>query len=174
MDLKQEILKADFKDQALYAARMIGNDDELFATLMDLFFSSDYRTCQRASWVLAQCIDEHPQLIVPYLNRMVQNLYTDVGDATKRNTVRALQFVDVPEDLWGKTVEICFRYLNSGLEPVAVKVFAMSVLYNLSLNIPEIKGELKISIEDQLPLSSAGFKSRGSKILKKLNKEMDS
>ena len=168
MNLKKKILKADFKDQAEFAALQIGNDEYQFGLLMELFFSNDYRTCQRASWVLAHCIDNYPRLIEPYLSKMVNNLYKDIGDASKRNTVRAFQFVDIPENLWGKTIEICFRFLNSGIEPVAIKVFSMSVLYNLSELVPEIKEELKISIENQLPLSSAGFKSRGKKILQEL------
>ena len=168
MNLKKEILKADFKDQAELAALQIGNDEYKFGLLMELFFSNDYRTCQRASWVLAHCIDNYPHLIEPYLNKMVNNLYKEIGDATKRNTVRALQFVNIPENLWGETIEICFRFLHSGIEPVAVKVFSMSVLCNLSAHVPEIKEELQISIEDQLPLSSSGFKSRGKKILQKL------
>jgi hypothetical protein len=49
-----------------------------------------------------------------------------------------------------------------------VKVFGMTVLANLCEKLPELKNELRIIIEDQMPYGSAGFKSRGSKILKKL------
>ena len=172
MNLEQEILRADFKDQAAYAAEIIGDNDERFVALMKLFFSSDSHTCQRASWVVLHCIDQHPTLIVPHLKKMVNNLYNNPIDAVKRNTIRALQFVEIPKSLWGKTIEICFQFLQSSTEPIAIKVFSMSVLYKLSQSVPEIKEELKVIIEDQLPYSSAGFRSRGSKVLKKLNKEM--
>ena len=172
MNLEQEILRADFKDQAVYAAEVIGDNGERFAALMKLFFSSDSHTCQRASWVVSHCIDQHPALIAPHLKKMVNNLYNNPIDAVKRNTVRALQFVGIPKSLWGKTIEICFQFLQSSTEPIAIKVFSMSVLYKLSQSVPEIKEELKVIIEDQLPYSSAGFRSRGSKVLKKLNKEM--
>ena len=167
MNLKAEILKADFKDQAVFVAEEINGDEEKFAELMKLFFSKDNRTCQRAAWIVSHCADKNPWLLFPYVNKLVKNLYNDVGDATKRNTVRVLQLVEIPEELWGETIEICFRYLTSN-EAVAIKVFSMTVLYNLSLKVPEITTELKVVIEDQLPYGSAGFKSRAKKILAKL------
>ena len=44
----------------------------------------------------------------------------------------------------------------------------MSVLGNLAKKYSEIKPELKLIIEDQLPHQSAGFKSRAKHILKEL------
>ena len=167
MDLRSEILKADFKDQAVFIATEINGDERGFAELMALFFSKDTRTCQRAAWVVSHCMERNPWQGMPYLEKLVKNLYNNVGDATKRNTVRVLQFVDIPEKLWGETIEICFQYLT-GKEAVAIKVFAMTVIYNISRKVPEIAAELKIVIEDQLPYGSPGFKSRGKKILAKL------
>ena len=167
MNLQEEILKADFKDQAIFVAEEINGDEAKFAELMQLFFSENKTICQRASWVLSHCTDQHPWQLTPYLDRLVKNLYGPVGDATKRNSVRALQFIEIPEELWGETIEICFRFL-AGNEAVAIKVFSMSVLYNLSLKVPEIITELRGVIEDQLPYGSAGFKSRAKKILVKL------
>jgi hypothetical protein len=46
----------------------------------------------------------------------------------------------------------------------------MTVLFNIVKKYPELKDELKMSIEDQLPYGSAGFKSRGRRILKSLEK----
>ena len=167
MNLREEILKADFKDQAVFVAEEINADEAKFAELMQLFFSKDIRTCQRAAWIVSHCIERNPWLLMPYLDKLVKNMYNDITDATKRNSVRVLQFVDIPEALWGETIEICFRYLNSN-EAVAIKVFSMTVLYNLSLKVPEITTELKVVIEDQLPFGSAGFKSRARKILSKM------
>ena len=167
MNLQAEILKADFKDQAVYVAEEINGDEDKFAELMLLFFGKDSRTCQRAAWIVSHCADRNPWLLTPYVEKLVKNLYTEVGDATKRNTVRVLQLVDIPEELWGETIEVCFRYLTSN-EAVAIKVFSMTVLYNLSLRVPEITTELKVVLEDLLPYGTAGFKSRAKKILAKI------
>lgn len=172
MDLESEILKADFKDQAVYVASYIGSDPDKFNVLMRLFFSNELRSCQRASWVVSHCVDKDKSLISPYLNKMVKNLENPVNDATKRSTVRILEKVDIPEPLWEDCLNHCFAYLESASEPVAVKVFSMTILYNLSVNIPEIKNELKLLIEDLLPYGTAGIKSRGRKILAKLEEDI--
>ncbi len=65
-------------------------------------------------------------------------------------------------------MDICFKYLEFPDEALAVKVFSMTVLGNLAKKYPEIKPELKLLIEDQLPHQTAGFKSRAKKILKQL------
>jgi hypothetical protein len=56
------------------------------------------------------------------------------------------------------------------VDPIAIKVFSMTVLFNISKNVPEFRDELAIIIEDQMPYGSAGFKSRGKKTLKGLSK----
>jgi hypothetical protein len=169
MDLRAEILKADFKERVVYVADVIGNNPERFEILIELFMSSDARTCQRASWVLGHCTDNYPDMIIPYLPVLVKNLFNTPEDAVKRNTLRAMQEIEIPEELWGETIEIAFQFLM-GNEAIAIKVFAMTVLYNLCLKIPEIREELRVVIEDQLPYGSAGFQNRGSKLLVKLDK----
>ena len=64
-------------------------------------------------------------------------------------------------------IATCFDWLI-GEEPVAIKVFAMQSIFNLSESEPWIKTELKAQLELQYETASAAFKSRASKILKKL------
>jgi len=170
MTLRDDILEEHSKPHAVYLSKKIGADQEAFDELIDLFIHDEYRVTQRAAWVVSHCVDQHPWLIEKHLEPIILNLQNNVNDAVKRNTVRVLQFVDIPEDLMGITAEICFDYLNSGKEPVAIKAHSMTVLFNIIKKFPELKEELKLSIEDQLPFGSAGFKSRGTKILKAIAK----
>ncbi|RXG30813.1 hypothetical protein [Leeuwenhoekiella marinoflava] len=61
----------------------------------------------------------------------------------------------------------CFDWLI-GNEKVAVKVFAMQSIYNLSETESWIPGELKAQLELQFDRSSAAFQSRAKALLKKL------
>jgi hypothetical protein len=168
MNLLEELPKALSKLQTLAIANYIGDDKERFKELLDIFLNRDYRFSQRASAVLNACASTNPELIGPYVNLLLDNLKNPVHNAVIRNTIRVLQFIEIPEEAMGGAAEICFNLLQSRKEPVANRVFAMTVLYNISCKHPELKDELKLVIEDQLPYSSAAFKSRGSKILKKL------
>ncbi len=171
MDLEAALMLEHSKANTRRIADYIGDDKQRFADLMHLFFLNTYRLTQRAAAVVNESIDRHPQLINPWMERMIDNLYQpNLHDAVKRNTVRALQFVEIPEVLRGRAADICFQLLGSAEEPIAVKAFSMGVLYNITVHHPELKNELQLMIEDLLPYGSAGIKSRGKRILRQLEK----
>ena len=169
MKIREEILKEHSRTQAEKIASYIGNNEIRFAELMELFFGNTYRVTQRAAWIVSICAERNPFLIEPFLSKMVNNLEREVHDAVKRNTLRIFQSIELPKKLWGKTVNICFRFLIDADEPIAVKVFAMTVLSNICKYEPELKNELKLVLEDQLENASAGFKSRAQKVLNGIN-----
>lgn len=168
MNIRTEILKEHSKQNAIRISEFIGQDKEIFSELMECFLGDEYRVTQRAAQIVSYCAEKYPALIIPYLKKIILNLRNDVHVAVKRNTLRVLQDIDLPSDLHGETADICFKIMEDSKEPIAVKVFAMTVLVNICQEIPELKNELRILIEDQMPYGSAGFKSRGSKLLKRL------
>ena len=170
LNLKEEIFKDYSKQKVVELSEYIGNDKARFAELMELFFSADYRINQRTSWVVGHCSDLHPELFFPYLEQMIKNLDNPVHDAVVRNTMRIFQDTEIPEPLMGELADKCFNYLMNPQIPVAIRVFSMTVLYNITLIWPELQHELKVIIEEHLPYGSAGFKSRGKKILRNLEK----
>ena len=172
MNLLNKLLKEYSKAQTSKIVTYVGNDPDRFAKLVKVFLEGSYRVTQRAAWPLSDCVCNHPTLVKPHLNKILKYLdKPHIHDAAKRNTVRLLQFIDVPKALQGKTANICFEYLSSPKEPIAVKVFAMTVLANIAKENPELKNEIIPLIEDQLPYGSAGFRSRGIKVLNELKKQ---
>lgn len=171
MDLKAAILKEHTKPQALFIRDYIGDNQALFDELMTHFFSNEYRVTQRAAWIMSHCVDKYPFLINPHLDNLVHNLEEEkLHDSVKRNTLRLLQAVDIPEKLMGVLVDICFKFLLDLKEPAAIRIFSMQVLYNICLKEPELADELRIVVEEFMPHGTAGFKSRGKRILKGLQK----
>lgn len=169
MNLESEILREHSKQQCVRIAKWVGTDKRRFRELMDLFLKGEYRTTQRAAWIVKHCADEHIDLVIPYINRMIDRMVeANVHDAVKRNVARILQDIEIPRRVAGKVATICFDWLASANEPVAVKVFSMSVLANLAKQEPDLKNEIRILIDQQMPMGSAGFKSRGKKILRQL------
>ena len=171
MNIREELLRENSQAQAKKITAYIGADTERFATLMTIFLHDSYRLNQRAAWVVNFCAEAHPNLFKPYLGQLIGNLRNDVHDAVKRNTIRMFQNYDVPDEYLGELADCCFEFLASNQEPIAIKVFSMTVLANIVEKYPELKNELKLLIEDQLPYGSAGFKNRGKKILLKWQKE---
>ncbi|QDH78036.1 hypothetical protein FKX85_02890 [Echinicola soli] len=169
MDIKAELWLAHSKEVASGIVSYIGNDPERFRELMGVFAAGPYRITQRASWPMAMAVEKYPSLLIPYYGAVISMLgKPNILAGIKRNILRILQYQEVPEEFEGEVLDLTFRLLEDTSEPIAIRVFSMQVVYNLSKRYPEIKPELKAIIESSLPYASAGFKSRASKILPKL------
>jgi len=174
MNIRQALLQENSKKQAQRIAAYINGHEERFELLMQLFLHEDDPLTQRASWVVSHCADAQPNLLEPYLEAMLQNLRKPkLHDAVKRNTVRILQNVNIPENLLGEAAEICFQYLTDPKEAAAIRVFSMTVVFNICKKVPELMPELQLTIEEFLPYGTAGFKSRGKKTLAAIQKWRD-
>lgn len=165
MDIQEALQAEHSKAQSERIAEYVGNDPVRFAELMESFLSEDKELSRRAGWALSHCTDRHPTLVEPYLADMIRNLRREVHVAVKRHTVRALQEVEIPDELLGEAADICFGYLADHHEAIAVKVFAMTVLANICRREPDLGNELRLLIEEQMPYASAGFRNRGKRIL---------
>lgn len=136
--------------------------------LIHLLLHAENRIKQRASWPISFIAQRHPWVLTPHLPVLVDMLaQKDNHPAINRNILRALQYIHpLPEECRGKALTYGFDLLNDPDQPIAVKAFSMTVLFNISKEYHEIRNELRLSIEEQMVNGSAGIKSRGKKILK--------
>lgn len=167
LNLREEILKEHSKSQRDKIVAWVGNSKQRFDELFNLFLHDEYRVTQRAAWPVSYCVQEHPEFIRDNFARLLKNLEKPkLHDAIKRNSIRLLQHVAIPKKYQGQVMNICFKYLESPTEAVAIKAFSLTVLSNLAKQYPEIIPEVKLLIEDQLPQQTAAFKSRAKTFLK--------
>ena len=80
-----------------------------------------------------------------------------------------MALTEIEEGLEGEFAELCFAYICDPKEAIAVRSFSITVLYNICLKEPVLANELKMTLEDQMPHGSSGFKSRAKKTLKLLD-----
>ncbi|MGB1315634.1 MAG: hypothetical protein ACPG4Y_06410 [Chitinophagales bacterium] len=168
MNLREQLLKENSKENALLIVNYIGNDEEKFAELVNLFLNTTYRVTQRAAWVMNLTAEKNIELLFPYLEVLVDLLLTSKEDAVTRNVVRLLQFVDLPEELLGKAFENCFNLVLNKDSAIAIKAFGIGVLYNICIKEPDLKREVIELIKMQLPGASSGLKNRCLNTLKKM------
>ena len=169
MKLREQILKEHSKANCNAIVQWIGNSQQRFDQLFDLFLKDEYRVVQRAAWPLSYAVIAHPEFIKKHFSKLLKNLdKPGIHNSVKRNTVRLMQDIQIPEKFHGQVMNTCFDFISSPDEAVAVKAFALTVLENLSKKYPEIRSELKTIIEDRWDYESAAFRARGKKILKGL------
>lgn len=155
MNLVEVIEKEHSSAQRDKIVDYVGGSAKLFNELVNVFLNGPYRITQRSAWPLSYCIQQHPELIKPHLKRILQFAKkSGVHDSVKRNAVRLLQFIEVPKSAQGLVADVCFIFLLDTKESIAVRIFAMNALVNLSKTLPELKNELIPYIEDQMPYGS--------------------
>jgi hypothetical protein len=166
MDIRQALMAVQSKQQAMVIVNYIGDDPERFAELMTLFFLGEYRLTQRAAGIMNYCVERNPELIRPYLPKLLDCLKRDdMHDAVKRNVVRLLQYVEIPRRLAGKIYSHCVDLVDNAYEPVAVRVFALSVAARIAKSEPDLMNELRLIVKKHLPHTTAAFQKRARVIL---------
>lgn len=170
MKLRETILKEHSKANCSRIVKWIGNDQKRFDELFDLFLNDEYRVVQRAAWPVSYCVEDHPEFIKKHFAKLLKNLNKKgIHNAVKRNTIRLLQHVEIPEKFHGEVMDICFRYISSPTEAVAIKAFSITVLQNLARQYPEILNEIKLVIEERWDHETVAFKTRARKLLKEFS-----
>lgn len=170
MNIKEALIEEHSKRQAVRIAKYVGNDAERFAELIHIIQTEEYRFVQRGSWVVRHCFDEHPELIEPHLDALVEQLRRPNQDAFRRNVLAILASIKIPKRHIEVLADLCFGFLASRKEPVAIRAHSMEVLYQVCTHEPELSNELKLLIEEFMPHETAGFKSKGKKIIARLAK----
>jgi len=157
------------RHQMEYVAHCIGNDETEFELLMDVVLHGKEPVVQRAAWAMDVCIETYPWLLSPYVETLIEALFWIRNNGVRRQVVKALSVREIPEKYEGQITDLCFCWMQSSDVPVAIKVHCMQILANIAIRYPDLAGELRSVIIDQIPRNSVGFASRGRKILKRLS-----
>ncbi len=140
-----------------------------FKLLLDIALNDDRYISWRAAYLVDQMHDKDSQIILPYLDAIIENLKTQKHAGKKRHFLRMLTSHEISEKHSGFMVEYCFKAFQAAKEPVAVKVHAMQILFNIAQKEPDLKEEIALVIEHEMEYhATAGILSRGKKLLNKL------
>lgn len=169
MELRDQLLKENSRANCDRVVSWIGDSQSRFDELVKIFLTDEYRVVQHAAWPLSYVAIAHPVLIKKHLGKLIKNLQQPGRhEAVKRNTIRLLQDIAIPQKYQGEIMDLCFTYINDPEEKAAVKAFSLTVLHRLSKQYPDIKQELKTIIMDRWDYETPAFHSRARKMLKDL------
>src|SRR5690606_1369814 len=135
MEIFKQLEENHSKDNSLQIIEYIDGDSGRFAELMDCFFmeTKDYRIPQRAAHTVSLAFDKCPELVLPYIPKLINRLLSEkLSGALKRNILRILQFSEIDEKFRGNLYSRLFETLADPNEEIAVRAFAITVLYNIT------------------------------------------
>ena len=123
----------------------------------------------RAVWMVDKIHERHPELVIPYLPAMTSFLMTTQNASKKRHLLKLISLNNIQEENMAALLNFCIDEFTNASEPIAVRVHAMQVLFNVAQREPDFSGELIELIEHEMDYhGSAGIASRGGKLLRKL------
>ncbi len=151
----------------------ISEHPEYLEMLFDLS-EEDLRHGWRACWLINKIHDRNPAILAPFILRAVNHLLTTSDRSKKRELLRLLAEFPIPAERAVEMLDYCMRHFTSSAEPIAIRVHAMQILFNISELEPDLKPELAELISQEMEFHpSAGIQSRGSKLVAKLRKQIN-
>lgn len=149
--------------------RHISDFPENLDRLMNIALNDQLDKSWRAMYLAEIIHEKHPKLIVPFLPLMTEFLLITQNAGKKRHLLKLISLHDIPEEKLALLLNFCIEEFTNAAEPIAVRVHAMQILFNIAQKEPDFAGELIELIEHEIEFhGSAGISSRGGNLLKKL------
>ncbi len=147
MDIRAQLEKAHSRANAQAIADHVGDDKARFAVLMDCMLEGTFQVAQRAAFSVGIACERHPHLAAPYVGRLLDMLEAPVHEAVKRNSLRIMQFCELPETLHGRIADLLFALVADPMRSIAQRAFAITVAMRMVQLYPELAGEFRTILE---------------------------
>lgn len=140
--------------------------------LLALALEKDSLISNRAMWVLSHCNELDSDRIKLFYNILINHLKNDyIEEGVIRSILKIFQTGTVPKKQESFMIDICYSYFKSQSKSIAIRVFAISVIFNIAKQHSELLNELFIvlnqfSHERNGPAIDCRIKST----IKKINK----
>ena len=155
-----------FSQRRMWAIRII--EENVPLTELSMLLSEDRKVATRFLWLLSDVGTEHPPTLLESLPSLLALCEQTGKMEYVRSFVSYWRIVGVPEQNEARALDYLFEWFMSPTINVTTKSRALFVLYDLTKKYPELRTELRASIESQLNHYSHDFKRRCEKIIVKL------
>lgn len=161
--------------------RSIGNANEvaqeilgspnLFQIVFNGIADEDPVIRMRCADAVQKASELKPELLQPYYERLINEISKIDQQEVQWHVAQMFSVIEPTDKERKIMMEILFTYLNSSKSKI-VQVFSMQALTDIAVKYPPIKQRVKIKIEEVMREGSPALRSRGKKLLKKLNNNL--
>lgn len=170
-----------YREYRLKYAQIVLQDQKLFKHLIEIAFDETNDAAVKVSWVLDFVMRERLEWLYPHLDYFTDNISKSKHDSIVRPMAKICENLaltynskkpsEIRKHLTKKHIE---KIIETGFDwmitdqKVAVKAYTMETLYQFGKEFDWVHDELKLIIQQSIMDGSAGYKSRGKKILQRL------
>ena len=172
MTKEELILLIDSWENMTYLVSEISKDVEFYNILMDIALYDLQQKSWRAAYLIDLINDEKPELLRPFLSKMTNQLLIETNESKRRHFLKLLSQNELTQEIQGLLFDFCLKIFSSSKEPVAVRVHAMQVLFNISISEPVLIPEVVALIEHEMEYHpTPGILTRGRRLITILKKK---
>ena len=146
-------------------------DPDVFETILSVMYQDTYPLSMRAGRVIWLIGEKYPDFVQPYLPDMIAKLPAFKVEGVRRNILALIEECPLPKIDLGSLFDYCYTALENDKEPISVRGYSITILYEISRLEPQLKPELINFLESLMPNDSAGIETRIKHTLIKLYKE---
>jgi len=163
-----ELLSDSSKLTAIHAGNVAMQKPEIIPLILKLALENKHQYSMRAANTIEKLDFNRPELVKPFYTEIIEALPAIEIQGVQRCFLKLLvRHTNIKnEETLCSLLNFSFDKLSSPTAEVAVKVYAMEILYHISKVEPDLKNELVSVIKAQMTDGSSGFKSCGSRIIK--------
>lgn len=170
MNIRNQLQRENSRRNADQIEYAVAASEEKRVELMACFFSDEPTLVKRSAMVVGNLGRHHPELLRPWWKDLQQLLSTTTQPAVRRCITRYFSELPLPlpQRMEKELIDRCLALLADPKVKVATAVFSMQFIADRAEQFPQQAAELKQLIRERLPSGSAGFRSRGQKVLEQL------
>ncbi|MDL2262860.1 hypothetical protein LJC11_05105, partial [Bacteroidales bacterium OttesenSCG-928-I21] len=150
-----------------YAANWALENPENFEELYQLIFSENAKVAWRAAWVLEKSQLKHSEIFTDKITEIISSLPHFKHDGSKRCLLLIIMRSPLPDPIPVDLINICFDWMMSAKESVAVQVNSMKILDKICEQEPDLRHEMNMCLSGDLSDYSKGFQTTAKNILKR-------
>lgn len=122
------------------------------------------------SWVIGGLGESFPQYVAPAVPHLFE-MRNQLGFPNfQRSVAKALMLAGIPESIEGAAADQLFAWLIDPNKEVTTKTYAAKALLPLTQKYPDLRGELRQILEDELPKNSISFQKTARQLLVELDR----
>lgn len=168
----RDILSDSYKLTIIKAAKYIYDNPNQLEPAVELALSNDKRYSTRALRSLYILAEDNPDFILPYIPLFIKHLEQTSNESIIFNILHILTLYkfSVFGGYQTRLVDSCIWWIESKVIRIAIKVYALQLLYNFSQVYPDFRQELYSIIISQTESDSPAMQSKIIHLQKKLEK----
>lgn len=146
--------------------------DHLEKQLLISALDKDSLKSNKAMWILNHCAEVDFNRIKPFQIKLINHLKNkNLNSGVIRSILHIFQKQPVPKKQQSFILDKCFEYIKNPSEAIAVRVYAITVVFNISKPYPDLLNELSVVLNHlNITEESGAIKARTKNTLKQIAK----